>query len=152
MKIYKNLMVAVMKMNNILFLKSLLRISILLLLFLFISCANSYETSKSISGSWIIENISYTGINFKDSLGYNMIFFENVNNNKIVTIPRTTYSNRVISKWSQLEGDYILINSSNKLFNGKFEIKYFRDKKRNLIGAIFKSNNTSIEAYKLGND
>lgn len=81
-----------------------------------------------------------------------MIFFENVNNNKIVTIPRTTYSNRVISKWSQLEGDYILINSSNKLFNGKFEIKYFRDKKRNLIGAIFKSNNTSIEAYKLGND
>ncbi|WP_127845821.1 hypothetical protein [Psychroflexus aestuariivivens] len=139
-----------MRIINILVSRSLSRIS-LLLFFLINSCINSYETSKSIPGSWVIENISYTGIDYKDSLGYNMIFFETAKNNKIVTIPRTSYSNRVISKWNQLEDNYILINSSNKLFNGKFEIKYFRDKKRNLIGAIFESNNTTIEAYKLGN-
>ncbi|QTY27316.1 hypothetical protein [Flavobacterium sp. CS20] len=119
---------------------------------IFFSCIDNYQTTKSIPGYWMIDNISYKKIDYKDSLRYNMLFFEFLDGERIVKLPKTTYSNRVISKWNQLEDNYILINSSNKVFDGKFKVKYFDDKERNLIGAIFKSNNTTIEAYKLGND
>lgn len=129
-----------------------LRIFCICAFVVFFSCLENYETTKNIPGDWMIENISYNEINYKDSLRYNIFFFKLKNSKNIVVIPNTSYCERTISKWSQLDDNYILINSSNKVFNGKFKVKYFDDKERNLIGAIFKSENTYIEAYKLGND
>lgn len=141
-----------MKIGRLFNLGNIVIILIYSIILIGVSCKNKYEPSKSIPGSWMIEKITYNGVDYKDSLRYNMIFFKSKKNRKLVTIPNTTYLERTISDWVEFEDNHILINSSNKVFDGKFKIKYFDDKERDLIGAIFKSNNTTIEAYKLGND
>jgi hypothetical protein len=137
-----------MKSKRLLVLKVLFIVCIIIVA----SCVKHDKMSQQISGSWIIENIKHKGINYNDSLRYNMIFFTTRKGKNIVTIPNTTYSERTISSWEKIDNNHVKINSQNKVFSGDFKIKYYEDKGRRLVGMHLSSRATNIEAYKIGED
>nr|WP_321234636.1 hypothetical protein [uncultured Psychroserpens sp.] len=132
---------------NISFIKNTL---FCLIFVLFISCIKNPTLNEKITGTWMIEELEYKNLNYKDSLNYNMLFFKN---SRKVKIPEISIYRQESSFWNIEKNNgmpYLVINSFNEIFDGKYEIEFIKDDQRKMLGAKLKSQNVNILAYKFG--
>src|SRR6476620_6283936 len=115
-----------------------------------LSCNSKESTLENkIVGQWSIEEFRYCNISYIDSLYINFIVFEK---NNIVSIPESKFFEKDYqAKWnySQLHNkDVVKIIPKDTMFNGDYEITFFKNYKRKLLGIELKSNKTYIKACK----
>ncbi|UOK41613.1 MULTISPECIES: hypothetical protein [Flavobacterium] len=123
-------------------------------IFLLISCETREElASKKLIGQWAIYEMSYNGKDCKDDLLVNYIMFYE----KKFAIPEIynylaedetdntqwnlSFDNQKVAKLN--------LKCQNKIFNGPYELIYFKNHQEKLLGIKLKSKTTSIVAYKL---
>src|SRR5690606_15692874 len=122
-------------------------ISLVLSCFLIQSCKNVYE--KTISGWWSIDCIYYKKVDFRLCLSLNLIRFEK--NNKIslpiIECKEFKGGRDKVGDWKLINDStstFIIVESENDAFNGKYEITFFKDDDEKLLKMRLKSNQMDI--------
>lgn len=103
----------------------------------------------------MIYKINYLDIDYKDSLNYNMLFFKKDDRGLNVKIPEISKYQEQFSPWRVAKNKtfYTLnINSNNELFNTSFEMVYFKNDEKKMLGVKLLSDSLEIEAYKFHQD
>jgi hypothetical protein len=108
--------------------------------------------SKKLIGQWAIHDMSYNGKNCKDDLLINYLIFQK----KGFLIPEIyNYSaedenddNEWELKFDNQNRANLSLKCHNKVFEGTYEIVFFKDYKAKLLGIKLRSKKTSIIAYK----
>ncbi len=112
-----------------------------------VSCSKNDFKSK-VEGQWAIEEISFSGKNYKDQLYSNVLIFKEQNQ---VSIPETFHFKKDgNANWRVLENNKgILINTSATVFNDTFDVKFINRTDTKPLGMILKSDKIYIKAFKL---
>lgn len=119
---------------------------ILIIGLIFNSCFEEINLNDKMIGIWMIEGIYKNNIDIKDSINYNMLFFEK---NDLLQLPETNNYKQHNADWKIKEDDNTLqIISKNKIFNGNYSIRFIKNDEKKLLGAIFENNDKRIIAYK----
>lgn len=127
------------------------------LFFIIVSSCSYFEdrTKDKLTGNWAIEDIEYQGKDCKDSIFYNLLGLKAKERNKyfIALIPGSIELDYDNSFWYVYQGDNgmrLKIESPNYIFNGDYEIKFFKNHERRLLGVELTSGSSKIIGYKTG--
>jgi|LakMenE18May11ns_1017448.scaffolds.fasta_scaffold9844182_2 hypothetical protein len=120
-----------------------------LILLLIISCKSQEDLFlEKLYGQWAIEKIEYNNVNYKEDLYVNFMVFER---EKKMLIPESSLFDKDMSaNWEliSIKEKRILINCSDVVFNGKYNVKFIKDTNKKLLGIEMKSDSTYIKAFK----
>jgi hypothetical protein len=114
--------------------KNIILISILMILLN--SCSTNTIEDK-IVGMWMIEEMNYSNIDYKDSLNYNMFFFKKDERGLNVKVPEISKYQKEFSPWEiKKEGSsyFLHIISKNKIFNKNLKVSFIKNKEKKMLG------------------
>lgn len=123
--------------------------------FLFSCKSNQDVTRDKLIGSWDITEMNYKGKDYVETLLINAFTIEK---DGTITVPDTIDSKfedrEITSRWTikQIEKNKIKVIidcKKNLTFQGIYDISFFKNYDKKLLGIEFKSDSTYIRAYKV---
>ena len=115
-----------------------LRINLIILLAVLSSCSSN-KTETVISGVWTIDTISYKNQDIIQCLGLNVLTFKKDNNCELPVVENCNgindYNRNGSWKIIDVKNTPVILNilSENRIFNGKYTIKFMRDDEKKLL-------------------
>lgn len=126
-----------------------MKFTYLFLVILLLSCVKNKELIEDkLKGQWSIDEIEYKDLNYKDYLLSNVLV---LNDNYNISIPETFhFEKEEFSFWNlnSSNNNILEIECDNQVFKGRFDVKFFKNKEKKLLGIILKSDSTYIKAHK----
>ena len=122
------------------------------------SCENKKEeVSKKFIGNWAIDEFTYNNKNSEKDLLINYISFQKEDKFSIPEIFNYVAEDETDNtKWSitldKNEKVKLKLNCTNPIFRGEYNVTFFKNYEKSLLGIKLKSKTTSILAYKMLQD
>ncbi len=133
-----------------------MRYLMFLIIITLISCKSNQDVIKEkMIGAWDITDMTYKDNDYKEKLLINAF---TIGKEGVIVIPDTIDSEildeELVSRWSikQIDKNKIelLIDcGKNPVFKGTYDVRFFKEYDKKLLGVELKSETTHISAYKV---
>ncbi len=115
------------------------------------SCVEEKQSLYSkLKGQWAINELKYDGLSYKEQLYSNVLIFRD---NGVISIPRSAHFEKDRkATWELINENnrtMLVLKTFNKVFKDTFEVRFRKNKEKQLIELILKSDTISINSYKL---